>query len=167
MVLAARIHVLGIFGFARHVVRRDGVRVARASVRRRRRLAVEVGVDPGQDVIDVRGGVVVAIQRGAQAGFGAQIAATGAQVSAGGERRVPYVVRVRNAVTVGVRAEPSPRAGDELHRTDGTVPHDVPVPRAVVRIGDRRNARAAVEHRSDDCRHGHTCGVELTAAGMA
>ena len=65
--------------------------------------------------VDVPVGVVVGEDRAADVGVGAG----GAQVARGGEDRVDRVVRVLDAVAVGVDAVQPPGRGQELHPADG------------------------------------------------
>jgi hypothetical protein len=93
--------------------------------------------------------VVVGEHGRALSGDGAQVAAGGAQVVDGRERRVVDVERVPLAVAVAVGPPPGPGARDELHGPDRAVIDRVAVQDAVVGITDERRA-GAVQRDTDD-----------------
>src|SRR5690606_32219166 len=84
------------------------------------RTALVVG-EPGADRAQVLRGAVVAQHGLVEVGGDGQIAVVGAEVAAGGERRVVDVVGVLAAVAVGVLTPGGPGRGDELHRADRAV----------------------------------------------
>jgi hypothetical protein len=92
-----------------------------------------------------------------------QVQPAGAQVLAGGQRRVEDVVRAHHAVFVAVGPVPGPRRRDELHGADRAVPASVAVQGAAVGVLDRREA-AAVQDRAEDVRHRVALGVDAAVA---
>jgi hypothetical protein len=99
-------------------------------VKTRSRVPVLIGLHQSQ--VCVR--VVVGEDRGCLLRRYGQVAAGVAEVGRGGRRRVLDVLRVCHAVAVTVDAVPQPRARQELHRSDGTVPRRVTVPAAVIGV---------------------------------
>src|SRR5699024_2306860 len=129
--------------------------------------SVPVGASEGQDGGDVRRGVVIAEHRRSGAFPGAEITPAGAQVVACGQCRVVDALRVRCAVTVPVGGEGLPGRGDELHRSDRSVPGDIAVPPSVIGVRDRGHAFPTSQYRPVDSRARDTLVVEAVTGVVA
>ncbi len=106
--------------------------------------------------------MVVALHRGTGALVGGEVVGAGAEVDARCGGGVVDVLRVLLAVVVGVDADVLPRAGDELHRADRTVPDGVLVELAVVGVGDLGDA-LAVERDAVDAGLCEAVGAQCVA----
>lgn len=113
----------------------------------------------------IRVGVVVAQHRGVEVAGASEVAASGAQVVAGGQRSVEHVVRVADAVLVAVRTPAPPGRRKELHRTHRPVEDRVPVQGTAVAVADQREPDA-VESRAGDPPARGPVGGDGTAPGV-
>ena len=111
--------------------------------------------------------MVVAEDRRALPGVGAEVVGAGAEVDRGAERRVVDVLRVAPAVVVGVDPDDRPGRRDELHRADRAVEARVAVVLPGVGVADQRRAVRAVEHGAEDAGLGDALVGQHVAAGAA